>query len=89
MLDVLAARGLDVLDQVVTRLDRSPQQVLGEPGGSSYAMAWDGWRAYRRRSAFAQPTSGLHVLPASLTPGATIPQVLWTAAHIANRIGKA
>jgi phytoene dehydrogenase-like protein len=89
VLAVLAARGLDVRDRVVTRLDRTPQQVLSEPGGSSYAMAWDGWRTYRRRSAFAEPTAGLHVLPASLTPGATIPQVLWTAAHIANRIGKA
>jgi phytoene dehydrogenase-like protein len=89
VLAVLADRGLDVRGQVVTRLDRSPRQVLAEPGGSSYAVAWDGWRAYARRSEYAQPVAGLHVLAASLTPGATIPQVVWTAAHIANRIGKA
>jgi hypothetical protein len=29
------------------------------------------------------------VLGARLTPGATIPEVGWTAAHVAGRIGKA
>jgi UDP-galactopyranose mutase len=89
VLSVLAGRGLDVRDLVVTRLDRTPRQVLAEPGGSSYATAWDGWRAYLRRSAYSQPVAGLHMLAASLTPGATVPQVVWTAAHVANRIGRA
>jgi UDP-galactopyranose mutase len=86
VLSVMASRGLDVRAEVVTRLD-------GEPPGSAavddHDIAWDGWRAYLRRSALAEPVPGLYVLGARLTPGATIPEVGWTAAHVAGRIGKA
>jgi UDP-galactopyranose mutase len=86
VLSVMASRGLDVRAEVVTRLD-------GEPPGSAaieeHDIAWDGWRAYLRRSALAEPVAGLYVLGARLTPGASIPEVGWTAAHVAGRIGKA
>jgi phytoene dehydrogenase-like protein len=86
VLAVMASRGLDLRADVVTRLD-------GEPPGSAviddHDTGWDGWRAYLRRSALAEPVGGLYVLGARLTPGATIPEVGWTAAHVAGRIGKA
>jgi phytoene dehydrogenase-like protein len=88
VLAVMAERGLDLQRDVVTRVDLSPSQVRASAGGS-YAVAWDGWRAHRRRAAHGEPITGLYVLAASLTPGATIPQVAWTAAHVANRVGKA
>jgi phytoene dehydrogenase-like protein len=83
---VMASRGLDVRAEVVTRLDGEP------PGSAAVAdrdIAWDGWRAHLRRSALAEPVAGLYVLGARLTPRATIPEVGWTAAHVAGRVGKA
>lgn len=86
VLAVMASRGLDVGAEVVTRLD-------GEPPGSAAVddrdIAWDGWRAHLRRSTLAEPVAGLYVLGARLTPEATIPEVGWTAAHVAGRVGKA
>jgi phytoene dehydrogenase-like protein len=32
---------------------------------------------------------GLHLLGAGMHPGASIPYVVWGAAHVAERIGKA
>jgi phytoene dehydrogenase-like protein len=86
VLSLMAARGLDVRADVVTRLDEEPPEPAAVSG---HDIAWDGWRAYLRRSALAEPVAGLYVLGASLTPGATIPEVGWTAAHVAGRIGKA
>jgi phytoene dehydrogenase-like protein len=86
VLSVMASRGLDVRADVVTRLDEEPP---GPAAVSDHDITWDGWRAYLRRSALADPVAGLHVLGARLTPGATIPEVGWTAAHVAGLIGKA
>jgi phytoene dehydrogenase-like protein len=88
VLAVMAERGLDVRSDVAARVDLSPSQVRATTG-DSHCVAWDGWRAHERRAAHVRPIGGLNVLGASLTPGATIPQVTWTAAHVANRIGKA
>jgi len=86
VLSVMASRGLDVRADVVTRLDGEPQ---GSAAISDHGLSWDGWRAYLRRSACAEPVAGLYVLGARLTPGATVPEVGWTAANVAGRIGKA
>jgi phytoene dehydrogenase-like protein len=86
VLSVMASRGLDVRADVVTRLDGEPP---GSAATSDHEPAWDGWRAYLRRSACAEPVAGLYVLGARLTPGATVPEVGWTAANVAGRIGKA
>ncbi len=89
VLAVLASRGLDVRDAVVTRVDRSPEQRRSETGEAADPIGWDSERAQRRRSACATPLRGLSVLGAPLLPGAAIPEVAWTAAHIAGSIGKA
>jgi UDP-galactopyranose mutase len=82
---VMAQRGLDVRADVVSRID--VDSGFGDAAGGE--ACWDGWRAQRRRSGLAEPFPGLYVLGARLTPAAAIPEVGWTAAQVANRIGKA
>ena len=85
----MVRRGIDVRQQVVTRLDRTPVDLIRETAGSPYGLAWAGWRAHVQRAAQSQPVPGLHLLGASMHPGASIPYVAWGAAHVAARIGKA
>lgn len=85
----LARRGIDVRRQVVTRLDRSPAEVVAETGTSPYGLAAAGWRAYVARASASNPVPGLHLLGASTFPGATVPYVAWGAARVAARIGPA
>ena len=85
----LARRGIDVRDELVARVDRSASDVVGDVGGSPYGLAWDGYRAHARRAAFMSPVPGLHLIGASVHPGAGIAYAAWGAAHAAARIGPA
>jgi UDP-galactopyranose mutase len=85
----LARRGIDVRDEVVARVDRTPSDVLAELGGSPYGIAWDGYRAYARRAALVAPLPGLHLVGASVHPGPGVAFAAWGAAHAAARIGRA
>jgi phytoene dehydrogenase-like protein len=85
----LARRGIDVREQVVARVDRSASDIVGELGGSPYGLAWDGYRALARRAALTSPVPGLHLIGASVHPGAGIAYAAWGAAHVAARIGPA
>jgi phytoene desaturase len=82
----LARRGIDVRDQVVSRVDRSAVDIVTETGGSPYGIAWDGWRAVARRAAHINPVVGLYLVGASTHPGSTIPYVAWGAAHVAQLV---
>jgi UDP-galactopyranose mutase len=86
VLITLVRRGIDVREQVVTRVDRSAVDVIQETSGSSYGLAWAGWRAAARRAAQSNPLPGLHLLGASMHPGASVPYVAWGAAHVATRL---
>jgi UDP-galactopyranose mutase len=85
----LARRGVDVRGQVVARVDRSAADVAGENAGSPYGLAWDGYRNYARRAALVAPVPGLHLIGASVHPGAGVAYAAWGAAHTAARIGPA
>ncbi len=85
----MARRRIDVRKQVVTRIDRNPIELLHETAGSSYGLAWAGWRAHTQRAAQSHPLPGLYLIGASMHPGPSIPYVAWGAAHVAARIGKA
>ncbi len=85
----MARRGVDVRKAVVTRLDRSSVDLIQETGGSSYGLAWAGWRAHVQRAAQTHPLPGLYLLGASMHPGASVPYVAWGAANVATRLGKA
>ncbi len=85
----MARRGVDVRKAVITRLDRSPVELIQETNGSSYGLAWAGWRAHVQRAAQTHPLPGLYLLGASMHPGASVPYVAWGAANVAMRLGKA
>lgn len=85
----MARRGVDVRKAVITRLDRSPVDLIQETSGSSYGLAWAGWRAHVQRAAQTHPLPGLYLLGASMHPGASVPYVAWGAANVAMRLGKA
>ncbi|MGH3447669.1 MAG: phytoene desaturase family protein [Nocardioidaceae bacterium] len=89
VLVTLARRGIDVREQIVTRLDRSPADVIGETAGSPYGLAWAGWRRNAVRATLGHPMPGLYCLGAGMHPGASIPYVAWGAANVAALIGKA
>lgn len=89
VLVTLVRRGVDVRKQVVTRLDRSPADVVRETGTSPYGLAAAGWKAYVARATATHPVPGLHLLGASTFPGASVPYVAWGAARVAARIGPA
>jgi UDP-galactopyranose mutase len=83
----MVRRGVDVRDQVVTRVDRTSVDLIQETGGSSYGLAWAGWRAQAQRAAQTHPLPGLHLLGASMHPGASVPYVAWGAANVAALVG--
>lgn len=85
----LARRGVDVCKQVVRRIDRSTLDLIAETGGSAYGLAWAGWRPNARRSTLNNPLPGLYLIGAGMHPGPSIPYVVWGAASIATRVGKA
>jgi phytoene dehydrogenase-like protein len=87
-LATLARRGIDVSERVVARVDRSPLDVMAQTGGSPSGFLWAGWRAHAARAALSSPVQGLHMLGAGMHPGASIPYVVWGAAHVAARIGE-
>jgi phytoene desaturase len=84
----MVRRGLDVRDQVVTRVDRTSVDLIQETGGSPHGLAWAGWRAQAQRAAQTHPLPGLHLLGASMHPGASVPYVAWGAANVAARVGQ-
>lgn len=88
VLTTLARRGIDVRKNLVTRVERGAVDLVAETAGSSYGLAWAGWRAHAQRAALGNPLPGLHMLGAGMHPGASIPYVVWGAAHVAERIGK-
>lgn len=88
VLSVLAERGVDVRDKVVTRIDRSPHDLIAETGSVPYGFASAGWRSNAARAALSNPVKGLQMMGAGMHPGASIPYVVWGAAHVAARIGK-
>jgi phytoene dehydrogenase-like protein len=88
VLVTLARRGIDVSKRVVARVERSPLDVMAQTGGSPSGFLWAGWRAHAARAALSSPVQGLHMLGAGMHPGASIPYVVWGAAHVAARIGK-
>lgn len=94
VLDTMAARGFDLRDQVVARLDPSNRGAAphraGHPGGeAAYGTTWRGPRTAAARAALARPMAGLHCLGTGRVLGGSIAYVAWEAAHVAEVVGKA
>lgn len=85
----LARRGVDVRHQVVSRLDRSPSEIVSARGASPAGVAWSGWRTAFQRERPGTSVSGLFRLGPDIHPGpGPIPAGLG-AAQVATLVGKA
>ncbi|HEX8629543.1 MAG TPA: phytoene desaturase family protein [Catenuloplanes sp.] len=87
VLDVLAARGVDVRDRVVFREVRTPADLAdatATPGGAIYGTAGGLLRPPNRG-----PVDGLFLVGGSTHPGGGLPMVTLSAQIVADRIGPA
>ena len=87
VLDVLAARGLDVRDRVIFAETRTPAdlaEATGTPGGAIYGTAGGLLRPANRG-----PVEGLFLVGGSVQPGGGLPMVTLSAKIVANIVGPA
>ena len=92
VLDVLAARGLDVRDRLLWREVRTPADLARAtraPGGSIYGTSSNGARAAFLRPANRSPVPGLFLVGGSAHPGGGLPLVGLSAAIVAELVGPA
>jgi phytoene desaturase len=92
VLDVMAARGLDVRDRLLWRVVRTPadlQRRTRSVGGAIYGTSSNGARAAFLRPANASPVAGLFLVGGSAHPGGGLPLVGLSAAIVAGLIGPA
>ncbi|RYB95551.1 NAD(P)/FAD-dependent oxidoreductase [Nocardioides oleivorans] len=90
--DVLVAltrRGIDVRAQVVTRVDRTPRDLVEAWGGSPHGMLWQGPRSARTRLGPRTPIPGVLTAGAHATTGSGLPFAGLSAALVAEIVGRA
>lgn len=85
----LARHGIDVREQVVTRVDRSPRDLVEAWGGSPLGVLWQGRRTVRERLGPRTPIPGVYAAGAHATPGSGLPYVGLSAALVAQEVGPA
>ena len=74
-LTALARHGLDVRAQVVTRLDRSPRDLVDLWGGTPLGVQWAGRATVRRRLGPRTPVAGVYAAGSHASPGSGLPFV--------------
>ncbi len=89
VLTALAREGLDVRRQVVSRIDRSPRDLVEAWGGSPHGMLWQGPRTARSRLGPRTPIAGVLTAGAHATTGSGLPFAGLSAALVADVIGRA
>lgn len=89
VLAALAARGVDLRSRVVTRLDRSPDDLRAQWGGSPLGTVWRGRDTVRRRLGPTTPVQGLFAAGAHATPGSGLPFTGLSGALVAQALGPA
>ena len=89
VLTALAREGLDVRRQVVSRIDRSPRDLVEAWGGSPHGMLWQGPRAPLRYRYRVTPIAGVLTAGAHATTGSGLPFAGLSAALVADVIGRA
>ncbi|MFC4786647.1 phytoene desaturase family protein [Nocardioides sp. MAHUQ-72] len=89
MLRALARHGIDVREQVVARVDRSPRDLVEQWGGSPLGVLWQGRATVRRRLGPGTPVPGVYAAGAHATPGAGLAFVGLSAALVAQAVGPA
>jgi phytoene desaturase len=92
VLDVMAARGLDVRHRVLWREVRTPADLERETlsvGGSIYGSSSNGARAAFLRPANRAPVPGLFLVGGSAHPGGGLPLVALSGQLVAAMVGPA
>lgn len=89
ILVALARHGIDVRREVVTRLDRSPRDLVDAWGGSPLGVLWQGRRTVHDRLGPRTPIPGVYAAGAHATPGSGLPYVGLSAAQVAELVGPA
>ncbi len=75
ILRALARHKIDVRAQVVTRIDRSPRDLVERWGGSPMGVLWQGRATVRHRLGPTTPIPGVYAAGAHATPGGGLPFV--------------
>lgn len=89
VLRALARHKLDVRSNLVTRVDRSPRDLVDAWGGSPLGVLWQGRSTVKARLGPTTPIPGVYAAGAHATPGAGLPFVGLGAALVAAEIGPA
>jgi phytoene dehydrogenase-like protein len=89
ILRALARRKIDVREQVVVRVDRSPRDLVELWNGSPVGVLWQGRATVRRRLGPTTPIPGVYAAGAHATPGGGLPFVGLSAALVAQVVGPA
>jgi phytoene desaturase len=92
VLDVMAARGLDVRGRTLWSVARTPADLGRDtrtPGGSIYGSSSNGARAAFRRPSNVGPVAGLFLVGGSAHPGGGLPLVGLSAEIVAGLVGRA
>jgi len=92
VLAVLAERGVDVRDRVLTRAWQTPADLArrtGDVGGSIYGTATHGGLGPLRRPANTAAVGGLYLVGGSTHPGGGLPMVGLSAEVVAGLVGPA
>lgn len=89
MVDALVRHGIDVREQVVSRVDLSPRDLVEQWHGSPMGVLWQGRGTVRSRLGPTTPIPNVYVAGAHGAPGAGVPFVAQSAALVAGLIGPA
>jgi len=89
ILDALARHKIDVREQVVSRIDLSPRELVEQWHGSPCGVLWQGRGTIRHRLGPTTPIPGVYAAGAHAAPGAGVPFVTQSAALVAQVIGPA
>ena len=89
VLTALARHGLDIRRQVVSRVDRSPRDLVEQWGGSPHGVLWQGPRTARTRLGPRTPVPGVLTAGAHATTGSGLPFAGLSAALVAEAVGRA
>ncbi len=89
VLRALARHGIDVRENVVSRIDLSPRELVQGWGGSPMGVMWQGRSTVRHRLGPTTPIPGVYAAGAHATPGAGVHFVALSASLVAQSIGEA
>lgn len=89
LLDALARHKIDVRENVVTRVDLSPRDLVEQWRGSPMGVLWQGRGTVRHRLGPRTPIAGVYAAGAHAAPGAGVPFVTQSGALVAQLIGPA